>query len=678
MKQKESKLDLRRYIQSIVRYKWIFIGMMSLFIFAGIFLAIRSLPKYRIEGEVLIGETSKFDGSANGNATGMSSMMKSFSGGGFGSAAVNNELMIMNSHDVMLRAVKMLGLNRLYYAKDKDGDRSQLYNDSPVIIDAPVEYFDTLSTSFTIKVTILDSGKVNLKAMKGMFNRTIAEKNEVTLPTMFKTPLGSLQVMATELFEGTDIRTINTVVNGNDIAANLLQKKISVTIPEKLAEIINVQLIANNKEYGMAVVNGVMGEYNTKRLKRIHESARTAIKYYDDRIAETFDSLQKAERQVSDYQRQNALMGIDSELGLLVGTAVSNRGAIRSAHYNIAYYETVLDILRNRLNDDVIIPAVESLNDAHVADFNEAIVERRNLRRSATEDNKALILLNERITRLRDIIIENSEKQLAKHKADLKHQEELAADAQGRLDEYPEFQLELKNISRNLGTQNSLYYFLINSRQNAVLQLYSETTPGWVYQPAYMAKKPNILSSLMLPTVFILLGLFCCCGLALLLTWFRKKISTPADLAFIKSDKNCVIYSGDRNQLNTMRQLLIKNENRRLIYTADITGEHVTPLVTEPLLNIDRSVEIIRGMKINDSLLTPDFDRQITSALATADFVIVEIPDPENVCDLELEIDRRDAQLVIGIESKTVKRSTLKKILRGQTASRVFTFLFGK
>ena len=54
-----------------------------------------------------------------------------------------------------------------------------------------------------------------------------------------------------------------------------------------------------------------------------------------------------------------------------------------TANYNIAYHETILDILRTRLNDDVIIPQMESLNDPHIAAFNGAIQARRDLKRSA-------------------------------------------------------------------------------------------------------------------------------------------------------------------------------------------------------------------------------------------------------------------------------------------------------
>ncbi len=674
MSQNEQKLDLRRYWLSIVRFKWVFIALMALFVFAGIFFSVRSLPKYKIEGDLLVGEL----GQDSEGAGEMSQMMRSFSVGGIGSSAVDNEVLIMDSHDVMLRMVRALGVNRTYIAKNSDGDRMLLYNNSPVIVDAPVAYFDTLSTPFTIKIEILDSGKVNLKAQKGFFKRTIAEKENVELPTMFITPLGSLQVMATEDLKETDITTIHVSVGGNDQLATLFSKSIKISAPEKLANVIRVEYNAGGEAYGKAVVNGVMNEYNAKRLDRLHTAAEASIKYYDERIAEAFEVLQKAEKEASEYQRKNSLMGIDSELGLLVNTAVSNRQAIQTAHYNIAYYETVLDILRNRLNDDVIIPEVESLSDPHVGEFNGAILTRRDLRRSATEENTALQLLNEKILRLRDIIIENSEKKLAKSKADIRHQEELTAKAQNRLDDYPDYQLELKNILRNREYQNALYQYLVRSRQSSVLRLYSSTNLGWVYQPAYVAKAPSILQKCIMPAIFIFLGLFCGCGLAMLLTWLRRKVVYPADLAKMKLEQNCVTYSGEQEQLNRMRSLLTANDKRRLIYTVSITGSDITPLVAEPLLNIGRAVEILSGAASNDELLTPVMQSKISTALDSADYVIVEVPQPYALCDLEHEIDRNDAQIVIGLESNAVARTALKNILIGQTASRVFTFLFRK
>lgn len=673
MEKDNNRLDLRRLWRSAWQCRWIYLGMIILCLGIGIWRAIVSMPKHTIVGDVLIGEIGYDDTNAAG---GMAQMMKTFSVGGFGGAAVDNEMEIMKSHDVMVRTVRMLGLNRSYLGKKDNGKKAVLYQNSPVAVEAPTEYFDTLSVPFKINIELLGNGSAHIKATKGFFGTTIAEVDNARLPMMFDTPLGSLHIMPTEHFESSPYRDITVSVYGNDLRASLLYQDTKIDVKSKLADIIEIEYDCTNADLGMVTVDGIMGEYNSKRLEHMHEAAIASIQYYDDRIAEAFKDLQKIEREVSDYQRANELMGIDTELGLLVGTAVGNKPAIMTANYNIAYHETILDILRTRLNDDVIIPQMESLNDPHIAAFNGAIQARRDLKRSATDDNTALQLLNQKIQDLRDIIIENSEKMIAKSKADVKHQQELTNVVQKRLDAYPDYQLEFMNLLRDKEYKNSLYQYLVSSRENSVLQLYSKTNLGFVYQPAYVYSSSGIFKRLLWPVAMLIFALFASSCIALFLMFISRKVKDPMDIAFMEIDANAVNYAGDREQINRLRTLITADTSRRLIYSADFAGNGIaTKALTDSLLSIERSVEIISGLADNDTILTPSFNGRVKEALAATDYVIVDIPAPTRLFELEHIIDNNNANLLIALESGKIKRSTLKKYLSGQTAARVYTLI---
>ena len=91
------------------------------------------------------------------------------------------------------------------------------------------------------------------------------------------------------------------------------------------------------------------------------------------------------------------------------------------------------------------------------------------------------------------------------------------------------------------------------------------------------------------------------------------------------------------------------------------------------LLSIGRSVEVISGLHNNDDVLTPSIQSQIADS--TSDFVIVEVPNAKNVCDLENLVDAENAVLVVCVASNKVTRKELKGILKGQTADKVFTII---
>lgn len=669
MDQEKNTIDMRRLWRAVKQCKWIYLAVIIIFTGTGIWISVRSLPKYSITGQVLIGESDQ-----DSRGGGLSQMMKTFSVGGFSASTVDNEILVLDSHDVMLRTVRALNLNRSYVGKNAAGKKAMLYQDMPVRVEAPAEYFDTLSTAFSIKIKLLAGNKVDIKVTEGFFNSTIKEVKGVTLPYMLETPYGTLQVIPTDLFGSTPYSELTVSVKGNEIAATVLNESVEVELASKLADIIDVRLDYPNAELGKAIVNGIMAEYNAKRLERLHETSVSSVKYYDDRIAETFKGLQAAEKEISEFQKKYDLTGVEAELELLVEEAITGNTTIQTANHNIVYYENVLDILRTRLDDDVVIPQMESLNDPSIGAFNDAILARRELRRSATDDNDALIRLNKRIEELRALIIENSTKMIAKAKSDVQLQQGLTGEAISRLKKYPNFQLEYLSLASDKEFQNQLYLYLMSQRENAVLQLYSSNDSGFVFQPAYVVKKAGLLRKLLWPVALFCFSIFAVTCLAVLLMLITRKVNDTMDLAFIGIDSNAVKGTEDLD-VKRFRTKIMADESRRILYFAALTdsaGSYM-PMLKESLASAGRSVEEISGLSNNDEVLTTELQSQIETSLKTADYVIVNIPQPEQVATLENVIDRPGAALVIALEAKKISRKKLKSILKGQSIDKVFS-----
>lgn len=675
MEQTENKIELRRFFYFTKKLKWILLSVIVFFTAIGIWLSVRSLPQSTIEGSMLIGEIG-YDSENKGGGN-IAQMMRTFSVGGFGGSSVDNEILILKSNDVMVRTVRSLGLTRIYIGKDSEGKKAQLYRNTPVRIEAPVEFFDSLPKAFTVKFNLYSDGTADVTATEGFFKKTIAEMEGVKLPAPLKTPYGTLQMMPTDCFATSDYRTVTVSVTNTAAAAIALGKSTEIECPDKMADVINIDLKYANTTYGKDIVNGLMSEYNDKRLDRLHEASIASIKYYDERIAETFKELQKAEQAVAEYQRTNSLMGIDSEAGMLVGTSHENKNAIIRANNEITYFEMVLRTLRERLNDDVIIPQMESLNDPNITAFNGLITERRDLRRSATEDNQTLQLLNEKIANLRSLIIENSEKMIAKAKRDVEFQKSLVNNAETRLDKYPTYELVFKNLVRDKEYQNSLYQYLVQSRENSVLQLYSNTNVGFVFQEAYVKEEAGLLSYLVKPIALLIFAVFCCVCLVIFLMLISRKVKTPADLSFIGITDHTVTYSGNPEQIDDLRTLVMAHPERKVLYMANFTErEGLAGKLAESIMATGRSVELIENAADNDTLLSPAMGTQIEEALKQgADYVMVTVPETGRLSELEHQIDATDADLVVWLPMGGITRAAVKKALKGQTADRVYAVI---
>ena len=126
----------------------------------------------------------------------MSAMNKTFTIGCLGASLVDNELQLVNSHDVLMRTAKALSLNRTYY--ERDGMRKRmLFEDSPIRVDGQESMFDTLTRSMKMRVS-LNGESADITVKTGLTGRKVAELKGVTLPAPVKTPYGTLLVSATD------------------------------------------------------------------------------------------------------------------------------------------------------------------------------------------------------------------------------------------------------------------------------------------------------------------------------------------------------------------------------------------------------------------------------------------------------------------------------------------------
>lgn len=112
----------------------------------------------------------------------------------------------------------------------------------------------------------------------------------------------------------------------------------------------------------------------------------------------------------------------------------------------------------------------------------------------------------------------------------------------------------------------------------------------------------------------------------------------------------------------------------RIIYMADFCGsEAVLDRLVGSFAEAGQAVETI-SVSSNADLLGKSVGKDIETAASGGNYVFVRVPLAENVFEIENRVDRHDACLLV-VVPKTMRRSTLKKILSGQSVSKVFTVI---
>lgn len=485
------KIDLRKYINAIKR-GWI-LGAIAFAVVMGLVIYYCSIkaPQYETYSQMLI-ETESDNGASR--MGGMSSLMRSFSFGGFGSSSIDNEILIINSNSLKKQMVNRLGLNRTYY--ERNGmKKTILYKNSPVMVAASNELFDTLQTSFKIRLELKGGGKVDVKATKGMFSRVLAEKKDVILPCSLETPFGTFQLLKTDNYSQDDNRTIDVLIQGDAIVVSRLSKNLEVGYASKKADGVDLLVLDESKERGRDMLNMLMSLYNERRRDRKSECATADVEFLDQRLALIGTELLQAETDLEQLKAKNSFVDVGTEVPLMIQQNV----AIKEEMLKLQVEEMTLQTMLKQLNDPEkrysLIPMSESLGEQNaavvIANYNELVMKRNLIMKSAKDGNEALQQLTSQIDVMRESAIDNVKR--LQEQLDIKYKEISKEDIKfkNRIGVLPQYQREFLNLARDRELKNALYMFLIEKRESALLKQNYTQESGFVFEPAYSALKAN-------------------------------------------------------------------------------------------------------------------------------------------------------------------------------------------
>ena len=672
-------LDFRRYLREVKRLWWVYALTLAAFFALAIIFLSRTLPQNRADATMLIEASSTDTGaSAASRAGGMAGMMRMFSVGGFGSSSVSNEITLLKSLDLAERTVRAADLTTIYIER-KGLSKSLLYPETPIRAALPAAVTDTLRKSFMIRTELLPDGRVNATALrKKWFKKIVFDQiKNAELPATLSTPYGEVTLTKGDASAAKPDCTqkIDIVMSGVIPAAYQLWDDMYASIPDKLSNAVKLYFKGPSDAYCEDVLTEYLNQYNQRRIERRTENARDEVKFYDDRIAEIFGSLSDTEAELEKFKSQNNIVAIKEEAELLVGNAIHKTDEIVAAQTAQDYYKLVKTTRTQSESNHTytLIPVVESLGNPLIGQYNELLIQRQTLAKSAKEGNVALSTLDEQIGTLRESVLKNIDGLLTENAMRLKAMTALKSTAQSRLTKLPEYERKYITLMRDQTLKNELYMFLLQKRENAAMQMASTTTLGFVIDPPHAPLKPAKTRFYTVMGVALAMGFILPSLLALFLLLWRNRIEDPSDLASIGLEERAVLLGDDTTaSLDALRKQVLANQKGNLLLVAtgkEVNADAILNSLKESAERIGRKVTILPQPSDNDALLNPAF----TSALPTDTLNIMQLPQPQRLGVLEPLINADKCELLVILKSQAIKRGKLKSLLRGLYADNIIT-----
>lgn len=651
-------IDLRRLIRSIRKLKKAYIASIIVFAAAATTYCLMKQPQYEIKATLLI-ESQDDDAPALSGTMGM--MMRTFSAGGFGSASVDNELQIINSHKVLVAAAKEVGLNITY--TERDGLRKRmLYDDSHITVTGSEAVFDTLRTGMRMRVE-LNGNKADIKVTRGIMRKVIAELNDTELPATVGTPYGDFQVKANGPLRNQK-QTIEVSINGYEAAADFLDKEIRVDKADKLSDAVSFEMLYPNRERGMAILNALMDAYNNRRLERKHTSAAEEAEFLDERIATIFGQLSEAEGRIKDLKSRNKTVNMSAEAPLLVEQALTAKTELVKAEAESMYLEEVMRSLNDQTKADELLPVFDQEAYPMIRDYNNLLIEKRRLLQSGSEKNPAVSAATENLKEMRESVIKNVESMLRATQSMLRSQQSLAGKADKSLASLPEVERDYIVLERERSLKNALYLYLADKRESALLQLSSRTKPGFVVDEAFCSIKPSKRKAIIVCGICALTALLLPTIAAIGMTKRNNRITDSSDLAFCGMEKNCY------GTVNALRSRLIKEPQIRKVFLTGDAARTVGEDLLKSLEKTGRKAITTAEDADQDMLLSEDFGKLMKDATENG-LTAMTITSTTNAAEEAAPLIDETSLLIVAVTAGKADRRIVKRLSETVDPSRI-------
>lgn len=537
--QEELTFDYQTLLQKCIKHwRWFAVSVLTCLVFAFVYLRYTA-PMYNVTAGVLIQQkdpNGNLGAAFSGGALGMLSGL----GGVSLSSSFDNEVEIMQSRTLLKKVVIDLGLYISTAQQRLTGYNIPLYKTSPIQVYLSPEEATKLESGIKIRTTYTPEGKLtaHIEYVQEEKEQKI-EKVFDKLPAVFPTPIGVLSFtkndsLLTEMRkkESGDIRLI-TYINSPIETAKIYKENLVIEGGKKTT-IVQVNLQDNDKQRATDFINYLVVCYNQDILD---EKSKVVLKTSDfirERIEVVNQELSTTESEIADFKQKSGLTNISADAELLLQESAKYEQLRIENQTQIRLVEFLRDYIQNPANANEVIPANVGLKEekltAAIDQYNRLLAERRRLLRTSSENNPAVISLNDGIQTMQKSIqttVASTLKGLQIAQNDLERQMRQFTD---RINSAPQQEKEYINLARQQGIKSQLYLVLLQQREQNILSLGLTTDTGRIVEETLADNHPISPKKKIIALVAFFLGLCIPAGVIFFKDQFGNKIEKRLDM----------------------------------------------------------------------------------------------------------------------------------------------------
>lgn len=496
----------------------------------------------------------------------MLSQLSMFSDLGFGSSMksnVDNEIEILKSRTLIERTIQKLNLNVSLYSKGTLKNQD-IYAGSPlkVLFVDKSNLFD--ESEMSLKCTFLNQNAFTLEdVINEDGEKLLSRKKEYKYGEKIVTSIGILIIEKTVFFEKNHSGKFESVyidVKPLDDIAETFKNTLKVEPVSKTSSVVAISISNPVSQKAKDFLNTMIEIYNKDAAEDRNLVSEKTSDFITNRLALISEELSGVEQHVESFKKTNQLTDIETQAKLFIdgSNEYSKKGVETEIQLNVV--SSLLDFLKKSNNSDLLptnLISDQGESSSLMNSYNQLILDRNRILKSATAENPAVLKLNEQISSLKSNISQSlrqaqSNLQIKIH--DLRGQEGIL---KNKIEKIPQQERQFRVIERQQKVKEELYIYLLQKREETTISLAATEPNARVIDAAKEEKQPISPKKKMVYLVGVLLGLLVPYGIIYSKELLDTKIKSKSDL-----DGNTLIpFIGDIPTFDNAKEI-IKSESR--------------------------------------------------------------------------------------------------------------------
>lgn len=424
--------------------------------------------------------------------------------GGFGqlfgtSGYVDDEVFVVSSHTVLRDVVKDLKLNKSCVVKEGLLKSREYFKKYPVDIVTDTDIADTLSVSLKFNLKVDEDGVASVE-VKDSQKDVVADLENQKFPITVETKYGVFTIKKTADYKEGESLKAKLYFSGYDDAAESLKEDLDIYIASKKSNVIQIEMETTDVDKAKLILNDIVKYYNVRGVEQRSEQSRLTLDFLDSRIQIIAQDLTDSEADVEGYKKNQGIVDVATEATYQTTKKGKFEGELVQAEIDLNIMQMTKEFLADSKNKYELIPTTVSDETvkAGITNYNELVLSRMNLVRTAKEGNIALSKMNDRIDALRANINTSLDRAIAQQNKVISDMRLQLGVTDSRLGNIPTQERQYRDIKRKQTIKEQLYLFLMQRREDTALMIANTTPKGVIVDKAFSLSEPVTMKKRMI------------------------------------------------------------------------------------------------------------------------------------------------------------------------------------